>query len=372
MAQLQDSLNTQSGVPLHVQLREILKAKIERGELKSGELLPSGKELATQYGLSLGTISQACHQLVSDGLLLRERGKGTVILSPSEKNITEKKYISFILLNCDMAAAMVSDLVQAVQPAAHEVGYEAIIYGKQGFAETDEMYHERVISEETAGAVLVLDPVSSAAERNHAVCDRFDNLGIPFVLTDLYLPERDAYSVCSDNFSGGEMAGRYLRQMGHTNIATLTDCDNSSVRDRFAGLRNAFSAGEAQIASFLFDVGSQRSFENALDHILALSPTPTAIFASCDWIAVNVLRSFNNRKITIPEKMSVLGYDDLEFVQFLTPPLTTIAQDFRKIGHEAVRLLADVINQRTQGFEQIRLPVQFIERGSVQNISINS
>ena len=77
-----DTLDKNSPIPLYFQLEEILKERIETGELKPGDLLSSEKELSEKYQISRPTIGQALRGLVNEGLLYREKGKGTFIAKP--------------------------------------------------------------------------------------------------------------------------------------------------------------------------------------------------------------------------------------------------------------------------------------------------
>jgi len=77
-----DTLDKNSPIPLYFQLEEILKERIETGELQTGDLLSSEKELSEKYKISRPTIRQALRGLVSEGLLYREKGKGTFIAKP--------------------------------------------------------------------------------------------------------------------------------------------------------------------------------------------------------------------------------------------------------------------------------------------------
>jgi LacI family transcriptional regulator len=75
---------------------------------------------------------------------------------------------------------------------------------------------------------------------------------------------------------------------------------------------------------------------------------PTAIFAVTDRIAMGVLQAAFRSKIGVPDQVSIVGYDNLEFAQFLTPPLTTINQSAFEMGCAAAELLLEMIEQRLE------------------------
>ena len=80
-------IKRQSGIPLYRQLREILKDKIEKGEFSEGDLIPSEREICETYGVSRITARQAILDLVNDGLLYREGGRGTFVASKSKRKL---------------------------------------------------------------------------------------------------------------------------------------------------------------------------------------------------------------------------------------------------------------------------------------------
>ncbi|MFW6063185.1 MAG: GntR family transcriptional regulator [Chloroflexota bacterium] len=93
-AALQDQLSAQSGMPLYLQLYQLLRRRIRSGVLKPGDMLPSEMSLMERYDVSRATVRQALKELVSDGLIVRERGRGTFVAPPSvEQNLV--RIVSF-------------------------------------------------------------------------------------------------------------------------------------------------------------------------------------------------------------------------------------------------------------------------------------
>ncbi|GGE15840.1 hypothetical protein GCM10011571_16830 [Marinithermofilum abyssi] len=80
-------IDKSSPVPIYYQLEEHIKSQIEKGELKPGDCLPSEREYSEKYGISRMTVRQAINNLVSDGYLIRQKGKGTFV---SERKFEQK------------------------------------------------------------------------------------------------------------------------------------------------------------------------------------------------------------------------------------------------------------------------------------------
>ena len=81
----EDKLDKDVPIPLYFQLKEIIEEKITSGQLEPGDLLPSERELSDRYNISRPTIRQALQELVNEGLLYREKGKGTFVAKPKIK-----------------------------------------------------------------------------------------------------------------------------------------------------------------------------------------------------------------------------------------------------------------------------------------------
>lgn len=77
-----EELNRHSSIPLYHQLKEILRSQIEGGKWKQGDVIPNEFQIARDYGLSRGTVREAMDDLVQDGLLVKERGRGTFVAAP--------------------------------------------------------------------------------------------------------------------------------------------------------------------------------------------------------------------------------------------------------------------------------------------------
>jgi LacI family transcriptional regulator len=93
---------------------------------------------------------------------------------------------------------------------------------------------------------------------------------------------------------------------------------------------------------------------------------PTAIFAASDYMALGVLNAGQNLGMSIPNDLSLVGFDDMPFAALLSPPLTTVRQPIRELGEAGTNLLLRLIKGKSKEPPLLRLPVQFIARDSVQ------
>ena len=99
--------------------------------------------------------------------------------------------------------------------------------------------------------------------------------------------------------------------------------------------------------------------------LLELKDKPTAVFAYSDLLAIGALKAIKEAKINIPKDIALVGYDDIEFSEFLEPPLTTVHQPRYRIGEEGAKILINRIeNKDSEGLHQIVLKPNLVVRKS--------
>jgi len=159
--------------------------------------------------------------------------------------------------------------------------------------------------------------------------------------------------VCVDDFQGGYLGASHLLRQGHRRIAFLNGPPMAlEARLREDGFNKALAdfglkAGrgcEVQMLHYTAEEGRA-----AAHMLLDLPERPTAIFcAAGDIAALGVVDALLARGVSIPEEMSILGFDDLEFAKMVTPPLSTVRQPLEAMGRMAAQLLVEA-REATQG-----------------------
>jgi DNA-binding LacI/PurR family transcriptional regulator len=147
-----------------------------------------------------------------------------------------------------------------------------------------------------------------------------------------------------DQFAGAERATRLLLDLGHRSIAHVAGPQDSLLaRQRMdawhAGLAAAGITAPAALAG---DWSARSGFE--LGRRIAADKTVTAIFAANDAMAVGVLRALHVAGRRVPADVSLVGFDDIPEARYLTPPLTTVRQNFDEVGRESFGLLLAAID----------------------------
>lgn len=230
-------------------------------------------------------------------------------------------------------------ILHGVQEAANRRGVGVVVSESGDSQGPGPEWMDAMLQRNPLGAILVLSGVRRSQQRQLMA------RGIPFVVVDpAGDPAPGVASVGSANWNGGLVATRHLLQLGHRRIGVITGRPNMmSSRARVSGYRAALDeAGvpfceELVVAGdFERDSGLERGRE-----LLALPDRPTAVFACNDLMALGVYEAARLAGLSIPEDLSVIGYDDLSVAQWAGPPLTTIRQPLVEMGRQATQMVLD-------------------------------
>jgi LacI family transcriptional regulator len=232
-----------------------------------------------------------------------------------------------------------SGVLQGILSGAVGVGYGVLLYPEpwRGPEQAAGMLANR-----NADGILVVAP-------RLALISEMMPLGVPLAVVSARpdAATRDAaaaplVAADVDNTAGGRMATEHLLSLGHRHIAHLVgDTFQSSAFEREAGYRAALHAAGIEPRPdyrVVCGYGGEEGYE-ATRALLALPTPPTAIFAANDRLAAAALQAARDADVPVPDRLSLVGFDDLPVASHVTPPLTTIRQPLARIGAAAVELL---------------------------------
>jgi DNA-binding LacI/PurR family transcriptional regulator len=185
--------------------------------------------------------------------------------------------------------------------------------------------------------------------------ERLDALkaqGTHFVRWGSVEPGGGGTTIGCDNGAGGEDAARHLVARGRRRIAFLGDASGHSpeFRERYRGMvRGLHEAGIAPDLGLQVDaLSDERSGYDAAGRLIARGIPFDAVFAASDMIAIGALQAFGEAGVRVPEDVAVVGFDDIPAASLSHPPLTTIAQDYRRAGEMLVdTLIRQIANRPT-------------------------
>lgn len=196
---------------------------------------------------------------------------------------------------------------------------------------------------------------------------RFD---IPIVLVDREIDSEEIDTVINDNVYGGQLVVDYLFSLGHTKMAFLTSGYTTAEVYRQQGYTTGLTHRGVPPDDHLVLTQSEEAWHRGdfpeLSRLLQHPDRPTALFASNDFKALQVLRVLRKNNISVPEDISLVGYDDIEAASIVTPALTTVHQPVDKMIDIGAQILLKKINGEQDETEQIVMKPWLVERESTR------
>ncbi|MCW2776616.1 MAG: transcriptional regulator, LacI family [Frankiales bacterium] len=255
-----------------------------------------------------------------------------------------------------------ASMLSGVQAAAREAQYGVMVVD---LPSTDaEVLHQRtsLLLKQGVDAVVVIAPVPSSAEALRAAAG-----GLPLVVLEGE-PDGEVDGVCVDQVAVGRLATEHLVQAGHRTVWHVTGPSGPTGHyesdGREAGWRQALTDVGAEVPPPLPGDWSPRSGYDA-GQLLVRMAGVTAVFAANDQMALGVLRALRERGCRVPEDVSLVGVDDIPEAAYLSPPLTTVRQDFAAVGRESMQVVLAQIESGARQRARVVLAPELVVRRSV-------
>jgi DNA-binding LacI/PurR family transcriptional regulator len=360
-------INKNIPVPQYFQLQTWLIEQIEQGVFKPDDKIPTEAEIQQMTGLARATIRQATQNLVNMGYLERRRRLGTFVLNRSKS--TNKQTIIGVLVP-DIRAGYSPELARGAGDEAAKNHHSIILCNTDDLHVKAGFHAERLI--ETGVSGIIFTPTASPDEKNLELIENFRRKNIPVVLADRLISGLEIDSVTTDNFEGAYKIVSYLISRGHKNIGISLSTLFSTERERLEGYRKALSdAGLPVDPDLIVTIDgpySEKSYKACARTLLKQTNKMSAIFAGHDRIAFIIAATAKKMSVSIPEDISIVGYDDLPFTSTHPLALTTMHQPIYEIGQESMRLILSRIRGKNSPPEKIILNSHLVERESVTAI----
>ena len=255
--------------------------------------------------------------------------------------------------------------LSAVELEARRAGYQLILSGTN----PGQSYID-IAKSRTLDGVIILGAYPSDDEAE------YKKYKIPAVLVDCYgSSDSFFYSVRTDDRLGGYLATKYLIEQGHRRIAIVTgELKAHGVNsERYLGYLDALrEVGLTPSQDDVFEglVG----YDHGLEVAKTLARTRrdlTALFATADITAIGLINGLHEAGLRVPEDVSVIGFDDVEYAKMCYPGLTTIRQNIMEKGRQSARLMIEAVQDHSLPRAEWIIPMELIERGTVKRVDGN-
>lgn len=266
----------------------------------------------------------------------------------------------------DIQSPFFSEAVKYIEREVKKRNYNMLLCCSYWNVEEDLKYIRLLRTKGIDGLIIAL---AGDSERNGILVDTLNDCGMPFISLDRWVEGLQCARVSIDHNMGGYIATKYLIEKGHTKIGCITGAMSSyTARRREKGYRQAMlEAGLPIKEEWIYEGDYQ--FQGGYDGGKALLKTDvTAIFASNDVMAYGLYRAAEEECKRIPDDISIIGFDDLQFSSMLAVPLTSVRQSVEELAIKATEcLFKEIFDEHVERID-VKLDVSIMERRSVKQL----
>jgi LacI family transcriptional regulator len=324
------------------------------------------KDVAKLSGVAVSTASYA----LNNSTKVSEETRQKVLAAAKQLNYQKNGLASDLkrtstntiaLILSDLSGPYYSELIKGVQDVASTNGYDLIACSSIGGAQSTAV---KFLREKRVDGVIIL-----AHNIDDETILESSREGFPIVVLDRNVQSEHVVQIEVDNEHGAFMATEHLIEKGSREIAYVSGPYNSHDNElRFKGYRAALLKHGIEYrpkwkvsGGFTREGGYQ-----ATKMIIAQKDVPQAIFYANDEMAIGGIQALNEKKISVPDDISIIGFDDIQLSEYVSPPLTTMRQPKYEAGALAVHLIFQVLSKEKVD-QNYKLTTELIERKSVKD-----
>lgn len=328
------------------------------------------KDVAAQAGVSAATVSRALSnpERVSPEIVERVRlAVAELDYAPNAAagSLRRRDTGLVLVLLPDIGNSFFSKLLNGIETRAREAGLSVLI-GDTGADNANLGAFRTKLQEQRADGMILLN-----GQLPNGLDARSRAESLPIVIAAEHIRAARLSSVTIDNRAAAAQAVAHLQALGHRRIAHIAGPpDNILTRARIDGYSQQLArAGHVspRMAHGDFSFAGGRAAAQML--LSQRGPRPTAIFAANDAMAIGAITALRAEGLSVPEDVSVMGFDDIEIAAFYSPSLTTVAQPRFDIGYRAMSLLQDRLRSPTAPVKRVVLPTTIVERASTRPLT---
>ena len=320
------------------------------------------KDVAEYANVSVSTVSMALNgknYRISEAT--REKVKVAVKHLNYRPNRTAvslvtKKSRAIGLIVPDITNSFFSELVSAVEAKCAKEGYSVIICNTNEEPLQDVNYINFLLDQNVDGVLFVM----SVNEKNTCAekcLNLLQEAKVPAILLDREWQSDYAVSIIADNELGGYLACKHLLDLGHKRIGCISgSAGTQSARKRLDGYIRALKEKNIAFDPSLIAEGNYHITSGYVLCDKLLDRKISAIFVCNDMMALGVYKRLRERGLKVPQDISVVGYDNLNFTGFLDVPLTTISQPVREMGTRAAVKLLNMLQNSSKELDEMFVP----------------
>jgi len=282
--------------------------------------------------------------------------------NPVARSLRTRRSHTVGVLIPDLNNPLFPPIVRGLEDKLAAAGYVALIGNTDADASRERLIFEQMRARHVDGFVLATATLHDRLLAEVAAAD------LPVVLMNRLSQDYSFPAVSVDNEQGARMAVSHLARLGHTRIAHIAGPQEASTGvSRLRGFREGMAAHGLEVREGLIAYAGRYTVEDGTRcarELLTVQGGFTAVAAGNDMLAVGCYAALDEAGLQCPDDISVIGFNDMPFIDRLRPPLTTVRFPHYQLGTEAAQLLLERIGEREGPVKILYLAPELVVRGS--------
>jgi LacI family repressor for deo operon, udp, cdd, tsx, nupC, and nupG len=331
---------------------------------------PAGKkpriaDVARLAGVSTATVSRVLRspdqvRPKTRDLVMNAVTRSGYIANSMARNLRTRRTMTVLVVTPRLTNPVFAQVLRGVDDELTQSGYGIVVGNLDQRTEREARYVDFALSRQVDGILLMNGRVPENGKRSMA------EAGLPMVALCSLIPSRRIPSVTVQDREASRRAVEYLARLGHRRFGYISGTTGTFIEtERFTGFLEGVSAagfGEEDFVRweghFLFSSGVA-----AAKDFLHTKDRPTGVFAASDESAIGFIKTVRSVGVRIPDDVSVIGFDGIEFADYVEPTLTTFQQPLHELGRAGARTLLKMIRgEMVRADWNIQLPLLLLER----------
>lgn len=386
--------------PIYQLIFNDLLKDIKDGTYKIGDQIPTEKELMSRYNTSRITVARAVSELKNRNYIHRQKGTGSFVAQKSMwdsqnriQNSNIKPTIAAVIPSPSSNLSIELEVLQGIIKTSNEMGYAITIYSNESESSNEispREFEKNLITDLIKQGVVGVIIFPCTENETPEIYNLMTRKSLPYVILDRAVFGVEAPLVTSENRKGFYSIVEYIISKGHNRIAFFSGntYESSCRTDRFYGYVKALNDYQIDIDDNLIEHHlfpenfNNRHYKNLeekndkftcvikekITELMSLEEPPTVIVATNDYLVASIVNILNVLGYSIPKDISIAGFDGLISNLILTPKVTTVSQDFLRMGKEAIVLLDKIIRNPHRAVETVNVPTELQIGDSVRQL----
>lgn len=283
------------------------------------------------------------------------------------RNLRKRRTMTVLVVVPNLANPVFAQILRGIDDELTQSGYGLVIGSLDNCEEREARYVELALSRQVDGVILMNGRIPESNKRTMA------EARLPMVAMCAAIGDDEIPNVVVQDREASREAVEYLVRLGHRRLGFIAGPPSNIIaKERFSGfLQGLEDAGLSDKdyvkweGKFVFSAGVA-----AAEAFLNLKERPTGIYASCDESAIGFIKVVRAAGVRVPEDVSVIGFDGIEFADYVEPTLTTFRQPLHDLGRRGASVLLKMIRGQMQPEDwNVRLPLALLERDTTGPIS---